>query len=628
MDKANKLYANYSYVDAIATYLKVKDLDSNTTALLNLSNSYYFLSDYSQALVYYKKYYSLVPLNHTQAKNKAFFNYLQCLRSNNEINAAASLYEKVTGQKYPSLENIKVDPGTYKVEKSLINKDFDTYGVCFFNDNEVLFSSNRTINAKNTTNKIHSWNNKPYLKLFSASLSKDGEIIDESMIKGDLLDFEFHQSNPVVSKNGKKVFFTRSIYEDVSYKQSFLKIFSADLNNGVLTNIIELAPPVNTIGTSSAYPAIGPDNKLYFSSNRNSKNGSDIYYIQLNKNYVVHPKEKVLPLSDKINTPSREDFVSVTPSGVIFFSSDGHPGEGGLDVFAARFNESDNEYTVVNLGKSVNSTADDFGYVFNENLKKGFLSSNRESAATDLLYKVSEISPLKWNFSTNPIVSGVIRDSISNNPIPFAKIDVKSIGQKPVVLSSVTADENGKYSFEFPPYTDVSIDVSSERYASNQIKIAQMAPTAKLEKDIFLFSEYTILVDNKVVEMKSGQDLTEILNLQPIYFDYKGFQLTKSSKSELDKIIQLLNERQSISIEVKSHTDSRGKDDFNMKLSLNRAKTTINYIIDNSNGKISKERVFGKGYGETQLKVSCPAKECTEEQHALNRRSEFLLIFK
>lgn len=496
---------------------------------------------------------------------------------------------------------------------------------------EVIYATAK--DSSGIVKHMHNWNEKPYLKLYSAQITEAGTLENEKILPGDI-NTKYHQSTPAITKDGLTMYFTRLVpYVKEKKGQKAkneneigqLRLFAAEKVNNKWVNIKELPYPLNIDGTSSAHPALSPnDDLLYFVSNRKKKiNDTDLYVISRKKGGGFASKAE--SLGDDINTFGHETFPYVDGNGILYFASDGHPGMGGLDVFAA-IKDSEEKYVVVNVGEPINSVGDDFAYVIDTDSKKGFFSSNRKGGVgDDDVYRFTETKPLVFSFKLDPEYFGAVKDSISGEILTDVEITVYNDVNE--VVDKMTTDESGKYTIDLPPLKNYSFEFKKKGYQTERIFVEGQKISEKKEIAVALFSELTVIVEDKVVVLKEGDDLTDKLKLSPIYFDYGGYDIRKSSKVELDKVIDLLKKRPSLSLEVKSHTDSRGKDDFNLKLSKSRAKTTIDYIV--SEGEISKDRISGDGYGESNLINKCANDVyCTEKEHELNRRSEFIIIIK
>ncbi|MHC0442823.1 OmpA family protein [Flavobacterium sp. 3-210] len=479
----------------------------------------------------------------------------------------------------------------------------------------------------------HNWNNKPFLKLYSAKITEQGRLVSEKKLPGRI-NSKYHQSTPIFTKDGKTMYFTRlvdfekkknRIRNSTQCEIGQLRLFQAEKVNGRWENISELPYPINMDGTSSAHPALSPnEDELYFVSNRKKK----MYDTDL---YVVSRKKgggfamKVDSLGDEINSYGRETFPFVSSNGILYFSSDGHPGLGGLDIFAAA-KDSKGKYVVVNIGEPINSSSDDFAYSIDEDSKKGFFSSNRKGGkGDDDIYGFVETKPVVFPFNLNPIYFGMVTDSVTGEAVKDVEITIyNNLNQ---IVKKLYSDGAGNYSVDLHPLKSYTFEFKKKGFGIERKLVSGQKISEKKEISVALFNELLIIVDDKLVTLKEGDDLTEKLNLAPIYFDYNGYTIRKSSKLQLDKVINLMKSRPSISIEVRSHTDSRGRNDYNLRLSKNRAKTTIDYIINQ--GEISSNRIWGDGYGESQIINKCSdGVNCTDIDHELNRRSEFIIVIK
>ncbi|MET3021092.1 OmpA family protein [Flavobacterium hydatis] len=703
--KANTEYENFSFIKAGKLYERLVEQGYNSKEIYaRLGDTYFFNSDYSNALPWYTKMIK----NSTFISPEYYQRYSVCLRANDMHEEAqlvmADYYEK-SGNKEQAenwnpavyLNAIEEQSDRYaELGEAGINSVFADFGAALVPNEEAIkqalevikferaektriIKENAEKRRKEDNNKLaakgeyfiqkneenenqdievisfeklpkykeviyasakdsgvflkrkHNWNEKSFLKLYSAQITEDGTLENEKKISGDI-NTKYHQSTPVLTKDGSTMYFTRLVpYDKIKNKAvnkkaiAQLKIFQAQKINDKWVNIQELPYPINMEGTSSTHPALSPDdNELYFVSNRKKKMGdTDLYVISIKKGGGYD--NKVRSLGEEINTYGRETFPFVDSNGILYFSSDGHPGLGGLDVFAAA-KDNEGKYSVINVGRPINSINDDFAYVIDNDSKKGFFSSNRKGGTgDDDLYKFLEIKPIVFPFKLNPVYFGTIKDSISGEPIEEVEVTVlNDLNEKVKVIFS---DKLGKYSLDLPPLKNHNLVFKKKGYTTEKVFAKGLKISEKKEIPVTLFNELAVIVDNKVVTLKEGDNLTEKLKLSPIYFDYGGYTIRKSSKLELDKVINLMKTRPSISIEVRSHTDSRGKDDYNLRLSKNRAKTTMDYII--LEGEISRDRVKGDGYGESQLINNCDdGIKCSEAEHELNRRSEFIIIIK
>ncbi|SFZ95139.1 WD40-like Beta Propeller Repeat [Flaviramulus basaltis] len=429
------------------------------------------------------------------------------------------------------------------------------------------------------------------------------------------INSKYHESSVALTKDGKTMYFTRNNYFKRKLKKSAeetygLKIYKATLVDGEWTNIKPLS--FNSDDYNTAHPTLNADGtKLYFSSDMpGTIGGSDIFVVAINKNGSFGIPEN---LGNKINTEGRENFPFVSSTGTLYFSSDGHVGLGGLDVFS--FNNINEIMTsqenAVNMGRFINSSSDDFGYLINETTLKGFVSSNRAGGkGDDDIYSFTKSA-------CKQLIRGITLDSKTKQLIPLAKIIVFNKNKQ--VLKTVVSDNNGAFNFE--------LECNSESYIAEALKTGYF----KNEQQIVVASKSNreIIIEINLIpvikEISKQEDLNVTLELKSILFDYGKSGIKSEAAIELDKVIKYLNDFSKVKIDVRSHTDSRGNDDFNLSLSNRRNIATIKYIVEV--GGVSKNRVTGKGYGETQLVNKCSNNvKCSKEEHKMNRRSEFIVM--
>jgi outer membrane protein OmpA-like peptidoglycan-associated protein len=629
LEKANEAYSKFAFLEAAKLYETAISKGCNTVeAYTKLSDCYYYNGNYSEAAKCYAKTIG----SSTSFDPEYYFRYAQALNNSQKYNEAEAVMKKYyskSGTKDLSenwnesklLDAIKKQSGRYTFKAVEINTPFSDFGGSFYGKDKVIFTS-----AKDTgvvIKRKHSWNEKSFLKLYSADITTDGGLQNPVLLKGDV-NTRYHQSTPAITKDGKTMFFTRNNYIDGKLGEdkkgtTYLKIYVAHNINGEWKDVKELGYPINSDGFSSAHPALNADEtELYFVSDRNNSFGnSDLYVVSLKKGGYVG--NDVTKLGDEINTLGRETYPFIDSSGILYFSSDGHPGLGGLDVFAAVKDEK-GIYHVVNLGDGVNSSSDDFAYTIQGESKKGYFSSNR--SGNDDMYGFTESRPVTFDFNYHPSVFGTLKFT-TGEPIEGFAVDIYNAADEK--LNTVYTDKAGKYTAELESYKDYKL-IYHKLGLAEKIQIAPpFKPLEKREYSFEFVNEREVVVNGERVKLEDYDDLTNKLKLQPIYFDYNGYKIRESSKEELNKVVELMQTRPSISLEVNSHTDSRGRDEFNMKLSENRAQATVNYIISHG---ISKERITGKGYGETRLLNRCTnGVNCSETEQQLNRRSEFIIHF-
>ncbi|GAA0871818.1 OmpA family protein [Gangjinia marincola] len=385
----NQKYDRLEYADAIIYYEEyLKKGYKNEDLLQRLGNSYYFTADLLNAERIYTQLFNMNP----EQEPDYLYRYAQSLRAAEKYDEANQIIEELGEDKVKDIivqeyredkdyvKDILRIENTYKIKDAGFNSSLSDFAATFMNDH-IVFSSNRAEGIANV--KIHKWNNQPFLDLYMTKLNESG-VPTEIKALGNKVNTKFHESTSAFSKDGKYMYFTRNNYFGDEYKKSengvnLLKLFRATNNNGKWVDIKELS--FNSNEYSVAHPALSPDGKrLYFASDMPGTIGqSDIYYVTINDDGSYGDPQN---LGAGINTEGKESFPFISNDGTIYFSSTGHPGIGGFDIFYTETLADD--YTEPrNVGRPVNSNLDDFAFVVNDSLNIGFFSSNREGGAGD-----------------------------------------------------------------------------------------------------------------------------------------------------------------------------------------------------------------------------------------------------
>jgi len=329
--------------------------------------------------------------------------------------------------------------------------------------------------------------------------------------------------------------------------------------------------------------------------------GTDIYYVEIDNDSFGAPKNA----GNIINTNKNERFPFVNSENVLFFASDGHPGLGLLDIFGTVSDKSNNIVSVINLGVPVNSSKDDFSFFMNNDGLSGYFASNRDGGAgSDDIYAYDRIPQLK--------IEGTVADT-DNNLIPNATVEL--LDNDGNQIAYVNTDDDGYYEINIDRETNYNLDTKKEGFITNSKPISSKG----IERGVKSITADFILNSNK-------KEIIPIAELYPIYFDFNKHDIRRDSTTELDRIVNLMmNTYPDMIIEIKSYTDSRGKAFYNEKLSIERAEATYNYLI---NKGVNADRITAyHGYGEQNLVNDCDGTiKCTEEEHQLNRRTQFIVI--
>ncbi|MDA8686364.1 OmpA family protein, partial [Robiginitalea sp.] len=367
---------------------------------------------------------------------------------------------------------------------------------------------------------------------------------------------------------------------------------------------------INSSEYSVAHPALSPDGKtLYFASDRPGGQGaSDLWMVPIRQDGSLGTPQN---LGSEINTPARETFPFVTSENLLYFSSDGHPGLGGLDVFAAELPNLSHGGKILNVGRPVNSPQDDFTFILSDETHKGYFASNRPGGkGNDDIYEVLEHRPLSFNCEQR--ITGTVRDKIKNEVLTGATVRI--INEDNIEIGTAITDTKGQYTITRDCNQGSFVRASREGYIATEEYLRASSGKPRII-DFYLEPE--------TVYGGYGDDLAKLFQLSTIYFDFDRWEIRPDAEIEIMKIVTAMEKYPSLKVVVNSHTDSRGPDAYNLWLSQQRAESTVQYMISQG---IAPDRLIGRGYGETQLINACSnGKACSDQEHALNRRSEFII---
>lgn len=608
---ANKKYEKYSYIDAIEIYEKVAKKGYKSAELFKrLGNAYYFNGEIDKALKWYSDLFAL----NEEVESEYYFRYSQCLKAQenyDEANKYLAKFNSLTndsrGEKYSKnkdyLNDIESNSGKYNVEATNINTKFSDFGPAFFGKS-IVFSSSREDGA--VSSKINKWTNQNNRDLYVAEM-QDNKSFSEAKNLSDEINTKFNESTPVFTKDGKTIYFTRNNYNDGKKgkdedKSTLLKIYKAELVEGKWDNVTELS--FNSDEYSCAHPTLSDDEKtMYFASNMpGGLGGSDIYKVSITNGSFGSPEN----LGATINTEGRETFPFIAPDNTLYFASDGQLGLGGLDIFESKFTNGAFEKPK-NLAKPINSSMDDFAFIINKD-KIGFFSSNRDGGkGFDDIYTFSVCQQK---------LKGVITDVDTNEILPGSKVEL--FDDEMNKISETLADASALYFFEnLDCNKKFIVRASKEDFDTNEQQITTL-------KDNNGETELNIALKRNKFLVTEGTDLAKVFDISIIYFDLDKWNIRPDAAKDLQKIIEVMKQYPTMKVDIRSHTDSRQTHRYNELLSERRAKSTMEFMLKNG---IEKERLTAKGYGETQLVNDCAdSVPCKEEQHQMNRRSEFIIV--
>ena len=604
--KADKHFARFEFIEAAEDYKKlIEDGKGDTYVYGQLAESYYNVFNTQEAEKWYAKALE------TSDSPEMIFKYSQMLKANGkyeESNVQMAKFAKmrpsddraIAYNKNPDyLPKILEKGKKFNIQSLGFNTQYSDFGGTL-KDGKLYITS-----ARNTSRKTYGWNEQPFLDIYELVKNEDGTYQAATLVE-DKVNTKHHEGLVSFSPDGKTMYFSRESFFEKEYEKdsltkvrySLLHLFKAKKVGDKWSNVEGFS--INSENYSLKNPSVSPDGKtLYFASDMPGGFGMfDIYKASINGDGSLG---EPMNLGQKVNTQGQEMFPFISSNNTLYFSSNGHLGLGNLDVFHTKVVDGKTG-PVRNIGIPINSSADDFAFNIDEETKEGYVSSNRDGGlGGDDIYGIKRLQPLN-----DVLVASTVVDSKTGNPVNAASVTLYD-DQGNKVLSKVT-NSDGTVDFIIESDKDAELEVVLDGYVSQKIKVS-----ATNEEEVKL----NIMLD-PIDEIIKPEEI--ILN--PIFFEFDKSNITAQAAFELDKLVQIMNKYPEMVINAKSHTDNRGSASYNEKLSDRRAKTTVQYVISKG---IDKSRISGEGKGENEPKVDCGS-NCTEEEHQMNRRSEFIIV--
>ena len=627
--KADRLFDRLEYVKAAQEYLKLAEKSPDNYVISRLADAYYNIFNTKDA----EKWYAKIINDDPDAE--IIFRYAEMLKANGkykESNVWMSKFSEIKPydtraiafRNTPNyLDKIIKKGKRFNVQNLKdINTISSDFGAFTFDNALYLTSGRKQKGSQNKKYNNYTSDEEYVLDVFKYDVINDVYINETPL---EAINTKYHEGVIAFSPSGDTMYFARETYYSKSYyKDSIVKNGSTSeqvsvinlyratrctkkeitwKNNGNCNfnkgwNVTELE--INSAYYSMKNPALSCDGKsLYFSSDMPGGFGNyDIYKSEIKDDGSLG---EAINLGQKINTEEQEVFPHMCCDNTLYFSSNGHLGLGGLDVFYSK-NVDGKWSNVRNVGLPVNSNSDDFAFKMGDDCTNGFVSSNRAGGVgSDDVYAVKKIKPL-----CDILLESIVVDTKTDLPIDAALTYVKD--NTGIINNSKETSVEGLVDYMFECEDEIQLLVSKEGYESKMIDIKLLdidPPLLKIKLDPI----EELIVEEKIV-------------LNPIYFEFDKANITNQAAFELDKLVSIMKKYPKMIIRAESHTDSRGPASYNKLLSERRAKSTAQYVISKG---IDENRISGFGMGEEDPEIDCVS-GCSKDEHAKNRRSEFIIV--
>jgi len=609
--KAQKQMDKYEYAKAIDILKKASDNDKKRDkAIPMLAECYRMQHDIENSKETYAK-----AVNLPGAKPETFYYYAKALQATGDYEKAREMFQ-IYSMKKPSdprgplnvsycdsvLGPWKILDPKFEVKTvNNINTKESEFGPAIYNGDLVYASDFSNSPAEG---KKYGWTGRGYLNIMKSTPDTKGDFWGSMGAPSQFdtkFNQEYHDGPATFGDGGNSIYFTRSFFGKAKregiYKTNELKIFYADKNNDSWGEVKPFF--LNSKDYSVGHPALSADGQtLYFASDMpGGKGGTDIWMCKREGENWAQPVNLGMP----VNTKENEMFPTILANDTLYFSSEGHPGYGALDIF--RTSKVNGTWsTPVNMLQPINSSYDDFAIAFALGSKIGFFSSNRTGGVgTDDIYAFRNIEP-----PLPAYITGLVKDKITMQPIAGANVFLYNpLTGKVKVLKT---GPDGMYKSVVDKPADYVVKAMMPDFIADcspfPLAVVKPGTTAKAPRDLFL---------DKLT-------LNKTFKIENIYYDFDKYNIREEANPELDKLVQILKEN-IINVELGSHTDSRGSVAYNDRLSQQRAESVVKYIVK---AGINTSKIEAHAYGEHQLINKCAdGVKCNAAEHQANRRTEF-----
>lgn len=626
-------YERKQYAVAVDLFAKEYQKSSNKNSRARIAylagNSHRRLLDYKEA----KAWYGLAIEN--DYGTEALSRYAAVCKNLELYEEAISVYTEIANKTGRNQEiqqeidlcraaiNAKDNPEDFVIEKISQNTTVSEYSPVIYDNQFLVFTSER---KAATGSDVYKWTGEKFTDLFV--MMKSGSEVRNF---DPVVNSRNNDGTAWFTKDMNTMFFTRCYSDDGT--DQYCKLMVSEKSDGIWTE-----PQVLSFvqdGVNYGHPTLIEDDEvLVFASDLDNPGGTtDLYYSEWDGDNSWSSPEK---MPDIINSSGNEKF-PVGDGDTLYFSSDYWPGLGGYDIFKTYLDKDRRWSKPENLGYPINSGADDFSFIVDYKaptkanvIRQGYFVSSRDSGAKDDIYKFNqfkkkekepkeEIEEKKYAYLTVNVYAPVFNDESDPNSGVIGRVSVpeslikleKSDGSK---IIDAFSDVNGFYFTEIPQGTNIKVIAAKAGYLNGSAFVSA-------EDIVFEQGQNSMTINLKITLNKIYENRE--INLDNIYYDFDKWDIKPEAKPVLDSLVQLLNDNPQINIQLSSHTDCRGGDEYNETLSQKRAESAVDYIIASG---IQANRLVAKGYGASMPVERCVCDNCTEAQHQANRRTTFKII--
>lgn len=659
MQQAIEEFDKFHYADAAKMFeaLIVRE-GGNTEAKEKLAMCYQKMNDSKNA----EKWYGMVVNESADPMNKLY--YAQALAENQRYPESREWYQKFSeamksdkrgkefATSYADVDKFFQDAERYTIELAPFNSKDADFSPAYYRGGIVFCSNRPRDDGKNKL--IHKWTGKRFLDLYVApGGAAKAKPFSES------LNTKYHEGSSVFYNDGNSVIFTRNNFNAGKYGKSTedinkLKLFFATKSSGDWVNITDF--PYNDDEYSVAHPALSADGQtLYFSSDMpGSVGGTDIWMCTAT---TGGSWSAPINLGKEVNTKGDEEFPYIDANSNLFFSSDGHPGLGGLDIFVARANKGKFSKPQ-NIGSPVNSNRDDFSLIFDADNNEGYFSSNREGGVgDDDIYKFSvktcEVQVMVVDANTGKAIKNpklIILDKENKAEALF----ITETDSTFLLKSFLRTGYDIKATKE--KYTDGKSEITEQFLAKCKHFGGRLTDTVRIR----MFPSGGLPPDPRISELLgrnpnspkdpngipipldpngrplyptgrpmrpytfNGSSKVKVVEVVTVYYDLDKYNIRPDAAKDLERVLRVLYEYPNMVISMTSHTDARDSFEYNVKLAQRRANSAMNYLVSRG---IDQNRLEITSFGEMRLTNNCPdGTDCSEPDHQLNRRTEIVIL--